>query len=146
MPEQRGSVTRTATLVELGRHDGRPVADRLDERARVAHWTGRRRRAFVSRAGGVLGDVAAPQTGVVDAALAVAGGAKVVVLLDPGPTGPATDQEADAVVAVLLREGLTVVVLAEPAVREAPPREQRVPAMAGEPAVATADSHTEEVR
>ena len=146
LPEQRGSVTRTATLVELGRHDGRPVADRLDERARVAHWTGRRRRAFVSRAEAVLGDVAGPQTGLVDAALAVAGGAKVVVLLDPGPTGPATDQEADAVVAVLLREGLTVVVLAEPAVREAPPQEQRVPAMAGEPAVATADSHTEEVR
>ncbi len=39
-----------------------------------------------------------------------------------------------------------MVVLAEPAVRETPPREQRVPAMAGEPAVATADSHTEEVR
>ena len=146
LPEQRGSVTRIATLVELGRHDGRPVADRLDERARVAHWTGRRRRTFVGRAEAVLGDVAAPQTGVVDAALAVAGGAKVVVLLDPGPTDPATDQEADDVVALLLRAGLTVVVLAEPAVREAPPREQRVPAMAGEPAVAAADSHTEEVR
>jgi hypothetical protein len=69
----------------------------------------------------------------------------VVVLLDPGPSGgPTTDHETDAIVALLLREGLTVVLLAEPAVRTAPPPEQRMPAMAGESAAA--DRHTEEVR
>jgi hypothetical protein len=65
----------------------------------------------------------------------------VVVLLDHHPgTDPAPDGEADTVGSLLLREGMTVVLLAEPSAG------RRVLVMAGEAAAALDDSDSEEVR
>ena len=122
LPEQRDAVQRVSALVDVGgAEDPRPYAEKVRERARVAAVGPRSRRRFVSDAGDLvarlLRDQEEPQVraAAVEAALAVAGGARLVVLLErdaAAPSGPAVAALARA----LADEDATVLV-----VTEAPP-------------------------
>jgi hypothetical protein len=111
----------------------------IGHRARVVAGSSRQRRAFATRARDVIEELAtsggggAPPAHVVDAALAVASDARVLVLLAPDDDAADVTGDASAHVewlgTALGRLGLTVVVLAS-RVRVAQPvsASQQVPA------------------
>jgi len=117
LPEQRGAVHEVAVLLDVG-PDAPVVGDveaAVEQRARLVSSSARHRAAFAAAALDVLEEMVAaapagaPASYVVDAALGVAGGVRVVVLL--------LDDEvaADAVewlTSALGRHGVTSVVLA----------------------------------
>ncbi len=128
LPEQRELVHTTAAYVEVGRGgDERPVAEQVEVRARLTTGSGRRRSDFEDRAlawaadlqaaagsvGGRPGPVgrAATRAAVVEAAMAVAGGVGLLVLIEEGPESNVPAGTAEALAVALAREGVTVVLL-----------------------------------
>lgn len=115
LPEQRGAVQRISTLVEVAPDD--PLVGDVEEpiagRARLAAASPQQRKQFVARARDLVEDLAtagsagAPPGHVVDAALAVAGGARVLVLM---ATDGAT-ADVESLSGALGRLGVTVVVI-----------------------------------
>jgi RND superfamily putative drug exporter len=115
LPEQRGSVQRISTLVEVA-PDHRVVGDvegPIARRAALVAASPQQRKQFVARARDVVEELAtaasagAPAGHVVDAALAVAGGAQVVVLM----ATDGADADVESLSAALGRLGVTVVVI-----------------------------------
>ena len=128
LPEQRESVHTTAAYVEVGRAgDERSVAEQVDERARLSAVSRRRRSEFAAEAtalaeglqaaaesvGGRPGPVgrAATRSAVVEAAMAVAGGVRLLVLIEEGPESNVPAGTAQALGEELSREDITVVLL-----------------------------------
>jgi hypothetical protein len=123
LPEQRQSVQQAAALIELGRPpDDRAQAQlRIESRARVSSYSSRRRQEFVAQTSGLLDQLGAAVDGsgsgvvpaaVVDGALALGGGADVLVLagLDHLPD-PAERRRAEALAEELARHDAAVIVL-----------------------------------
>jgi RND superfamily putative drug exporter len=114
LPEQRGSVQRIATLVDAAPDN--PVVSDVEEpiarRSRLVAVSPQQRKEFVARARNAVEELAtatsagAPRSHVVDSALAVAGGARVLVLMAEYGTA-----DAESLTAALGRLGITVVVL-----------------------------------
>lgn len=140
LPEQRGSVQRISAVIDVVLDA--PVADDLGgsiaRRARLVAASSQQRRQFAVRAGDLVealamsGSGGAPPRHVVDAALAVASGARVLVLMAPDDVRASVDGFGDASAHVewlstaLGHRGVTVVVLASraravPTVTMSPP-------------------------
>ncbi len=88
LPEQRGLVQRCSTMIEVAPLTPPPdAAAAIHERARLVATTRRGQRAFAAAAAEILTDIRDDSgrlsAHVVDAALAVASGARVVVLMAP---------------------------------------------------------------
>ena len=124
VPEERGSVTRTATLVEVrGAPASTDVGEHVAERAELLSWSPRRRREFVARTDALLDELTGPRpTGTVrpwlaDVAMAVASGARLVVLLAPPetrcPRRTTFTRRSRPPRACSTREGVTVVLLTD---------------------------------
>jgi putative drug exporter of the RND superfamily len=143
LPEERGSVTRTATLVEVSGAPAIDVRPLVAERAELLSWLPRRRRELAARVEAVLGDLtgtsafaASRTTGTVrpwlaEVAMAVATGARLVVLLPPPfdevPASYDVDAEIETATALLASEGVTVVLLTETPASGGSPHPERVP-------------------
>jgi putative drug exporter of the RND superfamily len=144
VPEQRGSVTRTATMIEVrGAPGTTDVRHHIAERAELVSWSPKRRRDFASRAEAVLDELtgagaAGPGpdgTGVrpwlADVGMAVASGTRLVVLLAPParevPASYDVQAEIETAAGLLMHHGVTVVLLDEPVAGMALPPEQRMP-------------------
>jgi putative drug exporter of the RND superfamily len=144
LPEQGGAVQASAAYVEVGRpgDDQRPLDEQVQERAQLTASSRRRRREFVA-VGTALADNlartaaeveghpgplgrAAIRSAVVESALAVAGGARLLVLIEEGPESNVPAGTADALAQKLSHEGITAVVLRPDAWRS-----QRMAAVAG---------------
>ncbi|WP_167880280.1 MMPL family transporter [Nocardioides guangzhouensis] len=144
LPEQGGAVQTAAAYVEVGRpgDDERPVSDQVEERARLSVSSRRRRTEFVARGTALAEDLqrsaavvdghpgplgrAATTAAVVEAALAVAGGAGLLVLIEEGPESNVPAGTAEAMAQELSRQGTTAVLLRPDAWRR-----QRLAAAAG---------------
>jgi RND superfamily putative drug exporter len=129
LPEQRGAVQAAAAYVEVGRpgDDELSVAEQVAQRARLTVSSRRRRRAFVATATALVEDLqrasagvgggpgpvgrAATRAAVLEAALAVAGGARLLVLVEEGPESNVPAGTARALARALERGGTTVVLL-----------------------------------
>jgi RND superfamily putative drug exporter len=139
LPEQRGLVQQIAVALTVD-PDAPVVGDVeavIAERARLVEATPPRRKAFAARAADAVehlataGPAGAPPRHVVDAALAVAGGVRVLVLTTAGqPSG------ADWLGAALGRFGVTVVLLS--------PARQLQPVVASTPSARRAATPEEE--
>jgi RND superfamily putative drug exporter len=138
VPEERGSVTRAATLVEVrGAPASTDVREHVAERAELVSWSPRRRREFVARTDALLDELTGLRpTGTVrpwlaDVAMAVASGARLVVLLAPPedevPASYDVHEEIETTASVLMREGVTVVLLTDALVHVGRPPGGRVP-------------------
>jgi RND superfamily putative drug exporter len=137
LPEQREAVNRDATLIVLDSHAGPPlgsVEDQVRARAHVAALTRRRRRAFVEETLATMqaleqavsldtsGDtrrgsdelVAASDAAIMEAAMAIAGGATVIVLAEAEHRNDVHPSElGESLAAALAARGLTVVLLGD---------------------------------
>ncbi|MEQ6903448.1 MMPL family transporter [Nocardioides sp. YIM 152588] len=140
LPEQREGVLTTAALVDVGRPgaDDRPVPDRVAERARLTATRRRRRTEFEERAhalvdtlgaataegAGEAGPVgrAAVRDAVVEAALAIAGGVRLLVLVEEGPESPVPAGTAEALADRVAAGGVTALVIRPGPLRAPPPR------------------------
>jgi RND superfamily putative drug exporter len=139
LPEQRGLVQQIAVALTVD-PDAPVVGDVeavIAERARLVEAAPPRRKAFAARAADAVehlataGPAGAPPRHVVDAALAVAGGVRVLVLTTAGqPSG------ADWLGAALGRFGVTVVLLS--------PARQLQPVVASTPSARRAATPEEE--
>jgi putative drug exporter of the RND superfamily len=117
LPEQRGLVQQATTMLEVD-PEAPVVGDvegSVEDRARLVSASARHRTAYASAARDVLEDLAAagpagaPASYVVDAALAVAGGVQVVVLLLDDDL---VADDVDWLSSALAGYGVTTVVLA----------------------------------
>ncbi len=156
LPEQREAVLTSAAFVDVGRprQDDRPLAEQVDDRARLAATTGRHRSDFASRGTAMmerLDDATAAVTGqagpvgravvgaaVVEAALAVAGGVRLLVLIEEGPESAAPAGTAEALAQRLSEDGVTIVLLC--------PDSWRLPPSQSAPTAAAAPRQPEEAR
>jgi len=134
LPEQREIVNRRATLIGLERRDGPagPVEDQVRARAHVATLSRRSRRVFVEKTLETLHEltsavtveptvhppgetdehVASLDAAIVEASMAVAGGATVIVLTRAEHLNDARAREmAGSLADELARRGLTVILL-----------------------------------
>jgi hypothetical protein len=126
VPEQREAVNRAATHIDLaqGTVPARgSVEEEVRERAHLASFSRRERRAFTARATSLIEDLTANlpvgpdghgalEQPVADAALGIAGGVTVIVLSGlPPQEDPARRTPADAFAAELARRGVTVILL-----------------------------------
>ena len=126
LPEQRGAVQRLGTLLPVSLEA--PLVDDVEtaiaDRARLVTGSPPQRRSFVVRARDLVEELAtagpdpAPRAHAIEAALAVAGGARVLVLTAPDDASA----HAELLGTTLGRLGATVVVLGSRArvVRSAP--------------------------
>ena len=128
VPEQREAVNRAATLIDLAQGAApapRTVEEQVRERARLASFSRRERRAFDGsghRPGRGPDRQRPRRTGrpgprseqaVADAALGIAGGVTVIVLSGLPPRKTRLGRTlADALAAELARRGVTVILLA----------------------------------
>lgn len=149
LPEQGGAVQTAAAYVEVGRpgDDDRPVSEQVEERAKLSVSSRRRRKEFVARGSALADDLqrdaamvdghpgpigrAATRAAAVEAALAVAGGAGLLVLIEEGPESNVPAGTAEAMAQELSRQGITAVLLRPDAWRR-----QRMEAVAGRTAAA----------
>jgi len=134
LPEQREAVNRKATFIELGRRDGPagPVDEEVRAAAHLATLSMWRRRAFVERTfetideltaaataeptvhapGEADGNDASVDAAIVEASLAIAGGATVIVMTGTEHlTGVGERDRAESLAVELARRGVTVIVL-----------------------------------
>ncbi len=129
LPEQREAVYATAAFVEVGRpgDDERSVPEQIRARGQLSSPSRRRRAEFTRRGielSGLLESAAATVHGrvgpigraavraaVVEAALAVAGGVRLLVLIEEGPESNVPEGTARALAQKLALEGVTVVFL-----------------------------------
>ncbi|TIC88266.1 MMPL family transporter [Nocardioides sp. GY 10113] len=140
LPEQREAVLASAACVDVGppdgrRADGRPADDRspearVVERSRLSAFGRRARSAFAERALDrveALDGVAAPyaaiagpagraaiRDAVVEAALALAGGVRLLVLVQEDPESPVPPGAAEALARRVAAGGVTAVLLRPP--------------------------------
>lgn len=144
LPEQGGAVQSAAAYVEVGRpgDERQSLSEQVHERARLTTSSRRRRAEFVALgtalAENLMGAAAsvdghagplgrsAVRAAAVEAALAVAGGARLLVLVEEGPESNVPAGTAEALAQKLSREGITAVVLRPHAWRR-----QRMDAPAG---------------
>ena len=129
LPEQGGAVQTSAAYVEVGRpgDDERSLTEQVEERARLSSSSRRRRREFVALGTAMAENLhreavtvpghpgplgrAAVRAAVIEAALAVAGGARLLVLVEEGPESNVPEGTALALSQKLSREGITAVLL-----------------------------------
>ena len=119
----------SAAYVEVGRpgDDERSLTEQVEERARLSSSSRRRRREFVALGTAMAENLhreavtvpghpgplgrAAVRAAVIEAALAVAGGARLLVLVEEGPESNVPEGTALALSQKLSREGITAVLL-----------------------------------
>ena len=156
LPEQREAVYATAAFVEVGRpgDDERSVAEQIRARGRLSSTSRHRRSEFITlgmdladrlQSAAATTDArpgpvgrAAIRAAVVEAALAVAGGVRLLVLIEEGPESNVPGGTASALAHELAREGVTVVFIGSSRSQadDAVPR-QRVKPVVHEPEEAT---------
>jgi RND superfamily putative drug exporter len=121
LPEQRESVHQLATMVDLAQPARADLERAIHERARLVSFWPRGRRAYAARVIGLadeLSPVAAAdplRPAVVEAALAVADQAEVIVLVGVDELAAEDRPAAAALADSLARRGLAVVVVDDPA-------------------------------
>ena len=144
LPEQGGAVQSAAAYVEVGRpgDERQSLSEQVHDRARLTTSSRRSRAEFVAlgtaladdlvRAAATVDGHAGPlgrsavRAAAVEAALAVAGGARLLVLIEEGPESTVPAGTAEALAQKLSREGITAVVVLPEAWRR-----QRMDAPAG---------------
>jgi RND superfamily putative drug exporter len=121
LPEQRELVSTTSTLIELDRGNlADNIDDQIEERARLASMSARRRRGYVQRTHDTVDQMRSVLDGeptpviraaVVEAALAVQSGVRVIVLTGSEDLSERERDLAGALATDLAGRGLTVMLL-----------------------------------